>query len=379
MGLAVIITFLVVSIYASVVMLLRSGLRKLGRDHDEIPGSPLSDIRKLEKVTVVIPFRNELLYLADLVGDLTRQSYPVALHEVIFVNDHSDDGSGELVESLIRENSRFTCLELPAYTTGKKEALFYGISRASSSWIIQTDSDCRVEEHFISSHMAFLRSNPSDMVAGVVTTWDGDGGFTEILERLDLLSLVASGAGSFHFGRPVMCNGANLLYSKELFLETRGFDPTDKVLSGDDMFLMIGARKLGKRLTFSTSRKALVQTAPCKSLGSMIAQRMRWGSKTMHYGMIDIQALALLVVLTNLLVLCSPVWLLWIPQHWPWILAGWALKTGVDFSILYTITGYTNQKKSLLWFLPVSISNYFIQMIILIGSVFGRSEWKGRT
>jgi len=55
-----------------------------GVHHGPDPGSYIP-----VPVTVVIPFRNELERLPELVGDLMHQSFPTDHLEIIFVNDHS--------------------------------------------------------------------------------------------------------------------------------------------------------------------------------------------------------------------------------------------------------------------------------------------------
>lgn len=345
----------------------------MGRLSNEQALSP----RIASPVTLIIPFRDEKSKLSDLVKDLSQQSYPEDLFEVIFVNDHSRDGSETMLNNLINENSRFSCLDLPDNGQGKKEALLYAVQHAKSEWIIQTDADCRLGPDFIASHMAFLETHPSDMVAGLVTTSNGTGSFLESFERLDLLSLVGTGAGSFHFGRPLMCNGANLAYSRLLYLETRQFEPAG-IPSGDDMFLMIGARKLGKTLSYNANLASMVKTLPVGGTGELIRQRIRWGSKTMYYKMIHIQVLALLVGITNLLMLALPLLLMLVSGYWPWLLAAFVIKTTVDYYMLFRITGYTDQRKSLWAFLPVTLLYYIYHGVILTGILFRRSGWKGR-
>jgi len=216
------------------------------------------------------------------------------------------------------------------------------------------------------------------MVAGLVTIHNESGSFLESFERLDLLSLVGVGAGSYHFGRPMMCNGANLAYSKDLFLTTRQFDPAKVLSSGDDMFLMIGARKLGKKLSYNITRESMVETCPVRSPRELISQHIRWGSKALHYKMTDIQLLALVVVLTNLLILLIPVIILMVPGGWPWFVSAFVVKTLTDFNLLYRITGYTGQRRSLRMFLPVSLLYYIFQLAIVAGSLFNSPGWKGR-
>ena len=371
MVLPVSIILLFVFLYTIVIIRLSWGLGRLRRSHSLSPGIPVP-------VTVVIPFRNEKERLPDLVRDLELQSYPKDRVNAIFVNDHSQDGSKASLDSLIGKNSRFICLDLPGDKSGKKEAISFAVQHAKSEWIIQTDADCRIGPQFIASHMAFREKHNSDMVAGLVTIQKGRGGFLESFERLDLLSLVGTGAGSFHFKRPLMCNGANLVYSRDLFKATRQFDPSDGVASGDDMFMMIGARKLGKTLSFNVAREAMVETLPVVTPGELIAQRMRWGSKAVHYNMGDIQLMALLVAITNILILFIPLFLSLTPGCWPWLLSAYLVKTLADFNMLYRVTGYTGQRKSLRGFLPISLAYYLLQMVILTGSLFVRSDWKGR-
>lgn len=371
MILSVSIVFLVVLLYCTVILCLTRGLKQLKTGSMVESGDSVP-------VTIVIPFRNEEDRLPALVQDLSQQSYPGYLVEVIFIDDHSEDSSKALLESLLLERSRFSCEDLPAGKSGKKEALCYGISRVRTEWILQTDADCRIGPHFIRAHMAFLKEHPSDLVAGLVTTRNETGGFLETFERMDLLSLVGSGAGSFYFRRPLMCNGANLLYSKKLFLETRQFDPAGTTPSGDDMFLMIGARKLGKKLSCCTAREAMVETFPAKSVCSLIRQRIRWGSKSVNYGIADIQLMAVMVAFTNTLLLLSPLLLFVAPALWTCLLSALVIKGLADFWLLYTITGYTGQRRILWLFLPVSIIYYFYLQVVLMGALFGQSGWKGR-
>ena len=371
MVLTVSIILLFILLYCSVILLLSTGIGRLRRDSALSTKNPVP-------VTVIIPFRNEEDRIPNLVGDLLRQSYSDDQFEVIFVNDHSQDGSKALLNSLISTKSHFICLDMPQERSGKKEALYFAVQHTRSEWIIQTDADCRLGPNFIASHMAFHEAHPSDMVAGLVTTRNESGSFLESFERLDLLSLVGVGAGSFHFGRPMMCNGANLAYSKDLFLTTRQFDPAKVVSSGDDMFLMIGARKLGKKLSYNITQESMVETWSVRSPGALISQHIRWGSKALHYKMTDIQLLALVVVLTNLLILLIPVFILMVPGGWPWLVSAFVLKTLTDFNLLYRITGYTGQRRSLRMFLPVSLLYYIFQLAIVTGSLFNSPGWKGK-
>jgi cellulose synthase/poly-beta-1,6-N-acetylglucosamine synthase-like glycosyltransferase len=305
-----------------------------------------------------------------------EQSYPKGQYEVILVDDHSNDGSGGIVDSLVSGIPGFSYLSLMPESSGKKAALYHGIMQASCERLIQVDADCRVGTNFIFSHQAFLEKHPSDLVAGMVSTRQEEGRFLEVFERLDLLALAGTSAGSFGRGRPMMCSGANLAYSRDLYLETRSFDPVESTESGDDMFLMIGARKLKRVMAFNTAHDACVKTAPVLSLRALLAQRIRWGAKSTRYGMADIQLLALLVTLTNLSVFLMPLWFFLFAGEWHWLAGGWILKSLADFVLLYRISGLSHQRGSLLWFIPVSLIYYPVFFLSLVGILLGRTRWK---
>lgn len=369
MALPLIIILCFLGSYALVIFLISSGVRR-----SELPAG--GEKENTRKVSIIIPFRNETHSLPRLVADLLAQSYPKKLFEVVFVDDHSEDGSRTMVDSMISGEQGFRCLPLPPDSTGKKAALFHGIQHASFEYLIQVDADCRIGAQFIASHMAFLEKHPADLVAGLVSTSNGAGGFLEAFERLDLLALAGCGVGSFALGRPMMCSGANLVYSRELYMATRSFDPVQATESGDDMFLMIGARKLNRTLAYNTSPEAFVETEPASSLPRLLAQRIRWGAKTTHYGMLDIQLLALLVTLSNVAVFLMPLWLFLYTGAWPWLAGAILLKSLADFALLCRITVLSQQRSSLRWFAPVMLAYYPVFLMTLLGVLLGKSRWK---
>lgn len=372
MALPILLFLLLIFTYVLVIIVFSLGLSKY-ETFTEISNTDGAN------VSIIIPFHNEIANLPLLIQDLLDQSYPRNQFEVLFVDDHSEDGSLEELATLLDGESDFSCFALPLAGSGKKAALHFGIQAAKYERIIQVDADCRVGRYFIASHMTFLSKHSADLVAGLVLITRGKGGFREAYERIDLLALAGTGAGSFALGRPMMCSGANLSYTRTLYMETRRFDPVELTESGDDMFLMIGARKLKKKLVFNTASEAIVTTNAVKSFRQLIAQRIRWGAKTPHYAMRDIQVLALLVALSNLGILLLPVWCYFYTAHWPWLTGAWLLKSLADLLLLYRISGISHQRDVLRWFVPVSLAYYPIFFISLGGVCLGRPGWKRRS
>lgn len=369
MALPLIILLLLIYGYSLLILLFNQEI-----DKDPEPLEVYPEINT--GVSVVVPFRNEEEHLPALLEDLLAQTYPEAWMEFLLVDDHSADRSGTLASAAAKRQGSIRYLELPGGKTGKKKALAHGIRHAKHERIIQVDADCRLDPGFVAAHMAFLEQHPSDLVAGMLTTRREGGGLLEVFDRLDVISLTGTGAGSFGLGRPMMCSGANLSYSKELYMDTRPFDPESSLASGDDMFLMIGARKLGRRISFISHREAIVRTAPQKDLNRLFRQRVRWASKAGKLKMADIQLLAVLVVLTNLSILLMPLWFFLFQAWWPWLAGAWLVKTLADFILLYRMTGICESREDLLWFLPVSLLYYPYFAAVLLGSILSVPKWK---
>jgi cellulose synthase/poly-beta-1,6-N-acetylglucosamine synthase-like glycosyltransferase len=368
MAAPVIILLLIIYAYSLLILLFYLEIEK---DPDT------ASVSKAQRsVSVVVPFRNEEDHLPGLLEDFSRQSYPSELMEIIFVDDHSMDDSASLLTRAISNKAHFRYLALPPHLSGKKKALSHGIQQALHERIIQVDADCRLDSGFISAHMAFLDRNPSDLVAGMLTTWKEKGSLLEIFDRLEILALIGSGAGSFGLGRPMMCSGANLSYSRELYWETRPFDPEEKVASGDDMFLMIGARKLGRSLAFISNRESIVRTSPQRDLRALLVQRIRWGAKAGMLKMPDIQLLGVLVSLTNFAILLMPLWLVLFSAWWPWLAGAWVFKTLADFLLLFKMTGICGSRSDLKMFLPASFLYYPYYLLLVLGALLRKPEWK---
>jgi biofilm PGA synthesis N-glycosyltransferase PgaC len=369
MALMIIFILVCIGAYSLVILFFAGRIQQ----REMVPGMKS---KQSARVSVIIPFRNEEAHLSLLINDLKNQSYPSGLWEVIWVNDHSTDGSGEIAESMISGITGFKYLIMPPGSKGKKAALAFGIHHASHERLIQVDADCRVGSQFIASHMAFLEKYPADLVAGLVSTYSARPKFLEVFERLDLLALAGVGAGSFGIGRPMMCSGANLSYSRELYLETRSYDPSETTESGDDMFLMIGARKMSRTLAYNTSHESCSLTSPAPTFRHLVAQRIRWGAKSTRYGMADIQCLALLVTLTNLSIFLMPLWFFLFRGEWWWLAGSWGFKSLADFVLLYRISGLIHQRDNLAWFIPVSLAYYPVFFLSLLGILWGKGAWK---
>jgi cellulose synthase/poly-beta-1,6-N-acetylglucosamine synthase-like glycosyltransferase len=95
-----------------------------------------SETISLEKITVLIPFRNEAQSLARIIQSI-KNSMKLPL-EIIFINDHSDDTGLAFLQQYVNDLP-IALVSLPDLKIGKKEALRYGMEHAHGDYYLTLD------------------------------------------------------------------------------------------------------------------------------------------------------------------------------------------------------------------------------------------------
>ena len=93
-------------------------------------------------VSVCVPARDEERGIQACLESLLKQDYPK--FEVIVVNDHSTDRTGELIRELAEKNSHLIAMEgeeLPKGWLGKPFALYQAFQKAKGEVLLFTDAD----------------------------------------------------------------------------------------------------------------------------------------------------------------------------------------------------------------------------------------------
>ncbi len=303
-----------------------------------------------ERVTVIIPCHNEASHLPALMKALAGQEYPAALTDIFLVDDHSTDGTGEVMEQLRREYDNIRILSNEG--RGKKEALRTAIQRCDTGWLFTTDADARPGPHWISVMMAFRRHTGARFIAGPVELLPEKSLFSR-LRALEFYSLTGAGLGAAATGHPLYCNGASLGYERDLIAQDP--DPLRKKISGgDDVFLLHTVKKhLPGAVHFLKSRRAVVAVKEEDRVRSFFHQRRRWASKTPAYRDRDTLLTAALVFLmsTGMLFTFFAGFFRW--EWWLWAVILWGIKSIPDFLLLKEVTVFYGQRQLLRLF-PVA-------------------------
>jgi len=316
----------------------------------------------LEFVSVIVACRNEQLRLPDLLVRLSDQEYPSHLYEVIVVNDNSTDKTFETASSFIGNCSINT---INNTGTGKKKAIETGINIASGKLIITTDADCIPGKNWIRTIASFYENHNPDLIICPVNLSPLPGFFGKFQE-LEFLSLQGITAGTANNGNPILCNGANLAFTKDAYIK-HSENLHHEIASGDDVFLLHSIKKVPQsKILWLESTDALITAASSPTIQSYIKQRKRWISKS---GSIKDLYTIILGIVTFVTILVQPVLLIagiFDPVFLIVFLLVFALKCIPDFLILHNTTSRYGKKSLMKWFLISQIIYpYYVLMVVL--------------
>ena len=237
-----------------------------------------------KKVSIIIPFRNEVQCIEVNVQGILHLDYDRQLLEVIYVDDASTDNSPAIIEGY-KKYPFIKLLRLPEGIKAenrKKMAIQYGIEHATGEIIVGTDADCYFGSKWLKTMVAMF-DEKTGFVSGPVS-YDNCTTLFQRMQKLEFSGLVLTGAGLIGSGNPVICNGANLAYRRDLFLEVDGFSDKNNLSSGDDELLMskiLHQTKYSVRFCFH--QDAVVCTSPAENISTFFQQRSRWASKGLFY------------------------------------------------------------------------------------------------
>jgi poly-beta-1,6-N-acetyl-D-glucosamine synthase len=316
-------------------------------------------------VTVIIACRNEQNNLPEIIEDLNNQSYPKSLFEVIIVDDNSEDSTFKIASS---NNRLLNIKAVKNVGRGKKRAIMTGVDISSGEFIITTDADCRMGNNWIKTIAGFYETYSANMIIGPVRIASSKNFFGKFQE-LEFLSLQGITAGYAEKNDPIMCNGANLSFTKESYLNNM-HNLHFELSSGDDIFLLhsIKASKANK-IMWLESTEAMVTTAPSSTIKAYIHQRKRWLSKAGYYkdnSSIVTGIVTFVTILTQISTLTAGIF------HHTFFLIFFLLvliKSIPDYLILKNTTKRYGKNYLMRWFIPSQIVYPFYVFIVAFASV----------
>ncbi len=115
-------------------------------------------------VSVVMPIRNEAGYIEQGIAALGQQDYPSDRFEIIIADGMSDDGTREILERLVKQNSKLVVIDNPQriVSTGLNAA----IEQAQGEIILRLDGHAEIADDFIRQNVLLLAEHPEAWIVG---------------------------------------------------------------------------------------------------------------------------------------------------------------------------------------------------------------------
>ena len=336
---------------------------------------PVHKKNKKLKVSIVIAVRNEEKEIKRLLNNLSSQIYPKQNLQFIVVNDHSSDNTLKLLREFSLES--LTVLDLKEGSSGKKDAIQKAIQKAEGEIIIITDADCSLPINWVQTMINYFTSDDIKLVSGPVA-YHHKSGFFQSFQALDFLSLIGSGAGAIGSGNAIFCNGANMAYRKDVFLELNAYKD-DNTVSGDDVFLLHSIKKTySKAIAFAKDKDAIVHTKSTDTVSHFINQRKRWTAKTINYTDLITIFTSLLVFFINFNIVIACILFCLDIIMFKYLAYLYLSKYLIDFIFLVPILYFFQRKDLIKWIFPFGLFYPFYIVLTVVISFTSSFEWKGR-
>ncbi len=326
------------------------------------------------RLSCIIPFRNEENNISKIIHSLKNQNLNSKYFEVILIDDYSSDNSFNIAKSLTNKYVNFKLIKNTS--PGKKHAIKLGIEEAANNNLITTDADCIHHPNWLLTISQFISIKKPDLVIAPVVL-SPIKNFLDYFQHLDFLSLIISGAGACGINKPIMCNGANLIFTKTLYLKA-GSTIFNNYTSGDDIFLLQFAKSIDAKILFLKNQDSIVKTEPVNSLKDFITQRVRWASKSKGYKNRFTLFVAWNVFMTNFISSLLPLTYFISINIFTLGCIVYIIKLFIDFKLLKSGANFFKLPFKTKYFLISQfIYPYYITTTVFYAA-FGNVKWKDR-
>ncbi|OCQ97039.1 glycosyl transferase [Nostoc sp. MBR 210] len=376
---------LLIQLPATAILLSRL-LKGPGRLPPIQPQQPTPEI--FGNVSIVIPTLNEAGRISPLLSGLTQQSYEV--REIIVVDSNSQDGTPDLVKALQQKDPRFHVMTddpLPANWVGRPWALHNGFLHSSedSEWFLGMDADTQPHPGLVAGLVKTAVAQGYDLVSlspQFILQYPGECLLQPALLMTLLYRFDPAGIRTEQPER-VMANGQCFLCRRSVLAAVGGYSSASSSFC-DDVTLARYIAAQGYKVGFLDGAKVL----KVRMYEGALETWKEWGRSldlkdASNSGQIwgdlwllsAVQGLPLLILLTYLIVLPTPVSL---PQILLLGLNGFLLL--IRFAMLLAIAPSYDRKTAkggwLFWLSP--LADPIAVLRIFLSASRTPKEWRGR-
>ncbi|MCB0736686.1 MAG: glycosyltransferase [Bacteroidetes bacterium] len=343
---------------------------------------PSSNSLHQNNFSIIVAVRNEEENIQQLLQNLNSLQFPKSQFEIILVDDQSTDQTLPLARKFGAdiENLKvlsFDELEHSTIQGNKKRAIQLGVEAAKHEWVLTTDADCELNSNHLNSLDGFIQNYDSIFISGPVVYSTHN--WFQHLQGIEFLGLVILGGAYLQAKNPVLCNGANLAFKRDVFRELNGYKGNLHQASGDDIWFMHKVfAEYPHKMHFAKCNDLIVKTKPSSTLSEFVNQRKRWTAKNATYQRKTYTATLAMDYLFYLSIISAFVMALFIPNIW-WLVALQASVKFVAELMLYASAQSFFRTKN--WMLHYCFAFPF-QIIYVVAiyplSQFSKFNWKNR-
>jgi glycosyltransferase involved in cell wall biosynthesis len=185
--------------------------------------------KEQKPLSIIIAAYNESENLRKNLPIILTQDY--SNFELIIIDDHSTDNTSLVLENIVSD--RIRVLKNDKGKKGKKSAISKGVKESINPYLVFIDADCVPSSK---KWLQFINTSFHDnknLVLGHGRYYCEPGFLNKIIRYESLINAIQY----FSFAkivRPFMGVGRNMAYSKDLYLQSKGFENHLDIIGGDD-------------------------------------------------------------------------------------------------------------------------------------------------
>lgn len=328
---------------------------------------------ELPTATVIVAARNEEDKILECITSLNSLEFPEGKLEIILVNDHSTDRTGEIISEFIKNKPKFKLIvpeKAIGSLKGKTNALANAIKIAGGEVILTTDADCIVNPLWAKTLVSYYKKDVA-FVGGFTTQEDST--TFEGMQAIDFLFLLTVAGGALNLGKPLAAIGNNMSYRKSVYEEIGGYESITFSIT-EDLRLLMAIYDLKKyKCIYPLDHDSMITSKACPDMPALFWQKKRWGVGGVDSDFIGYLIMAwgyiakAAMVLTPLFFSLTALYLC-------------IFKVAVDFFFIKPVFNRLRVRMKFTHFIAFEI--YYIVYVLILPFIVlpnRKVKWKGRT
>lgn len=323
-------------------------------------------------VTVIVPARNEELYIERCVNSISKNNYPTDKYEIIAVDDRSDDATASILNRLKENITNLVVLNKDFVNPlknlqGKAGAIDYALNFAKGEIIMMTDADCEVNQNWLETFVKAHQDNGFSLVLSFALI-KADNFFSK-MQEVEWLTMNCMAAAAINLKLPLSCYGNNLSFKKKDYLEIGGYGNIPFSVT-EDLALLQAMHKAHKKQKFIFSDKATIQTVPCRTFKEFIKQQHRWtiGGKALGWkAAIFIASSASIWLGLVLSIISSSIF---------WLALFLCVRVASDIILMFPAILKLKKYNLIKWFVPTIVFFLLMELVAPFFLFFPKVKWK---